>query len=244
MENIIGTHRKIPKGKVFWSVGLQENVKADRDIYIEITNTCIGNTFVFGFKVDKSFLSNVNRNVNFEIMVDINKTEEYILPVKFDWHSLQPVYGYDKLLSDTAVQSNVGQNLAYDAKFIQDIILGVDLPENTNQIDYFSLMTKVYGHKPINEMNDLEKVVSKIDFNSRFPIAVNSNYVFAYENVSEDIIESGKQNTKMFDDFFRQFMKSCQIPSHIVESMIGEENQTMDKIGIPEKILIHKKIFK
>lgn len=80
----IGELRLIPKGKALFSIALQENIKIEKDVVVEITNTLIDNSeFFFGKIKDISnsihFVSSRDRQ-NGDILVEYLVTEHYEMP--------------------------------------------------------------------------------------------------------------------------------------------------------------------
>lgn len=83
--------RILKKGTLVWSISLQESVSFSRDVYIEVTNTIIGNEeYVFGKLIN---IFNVNRilplpvsfgdKTNGELgSIPINKTIPYGRKIK------------------------------------------------------------------------------------------------------------------------------------------------------------------
>ena len=82
----IGKYRLIPKGIVVFSTALQENIKFEKDVIVEIRNTIIGDKREFWGKL-KMLLFNVPGcmpvlvdSVKGDIGVSFDKTKPYEIP--------------------------------------------------------------------------------------------------------------------------------------------------------------------
>lgn len=88
MSEKIGTYREIERGTTFFSIAIQENVKSDRNIVIEITNTCIGSDFVFGVIMNINRFFGNSKRLNGDVSINYDKTKPYTLP--------QPILMYEE----------------------------------------------------------------------------------------------------------------------------------------------------
>ena len=84
----IGELRLIPAGVKVWSISLQKNVTFDKDVIVEITNTCHGDDFYFFGKMKTvlfnapgmipGIMDDTNGNLG---SIDIRETKSYKMPV-------------------------------------------------------------------------------------------------------------------------------------------------------------------
>lgn len=80
----IGDYRLLPKGESLWSIALQHTITFDKDVIIEITNST-GSSSYFGemrtllFNLP-GYIPTLIKNINGDVLVDINKTTPYQIP--------------------------------------------------------------------------------------------------------------------------------------------------------------------
>lgn len=219
--SVIGTFRKVKAGTKFWHLGLQENVKSDRDIIIEITQTCVGNNFIFGFKTEKNMFAEngLMRNKASEMMIDFSKTEEYVFTKNIiDIFHVEPVYGNK---SDKIIHENTTK--FFLDKFHEFSFQKMAIPKERLE-KYDEFLPKIEGQEVRTIMTFDEshehnlKLAKKINHNSFYPIRPSRNYMFIDPKLAEEIIELGKKNIQEIEESMKTFSKDFneKFPNGIV----------------------------